>query len=65
MRVEAARIIPHPVSDVWEFVAVHHVENHPRWDPDIRLERTSEGPLAVGSSIRRHSTRRGRQSGSV
>jgi hypothetical protein len=42
---------------VWNFYAVHHVENHPRWDPDLELENTMDGPIRVGTVIHRRSTR--------
>ena len=57
MKCEVTTIIDRPVSVVWDFYAVHHVENHPRWDPDIELEKTTDGPIAVGTVISRRSTR--------
>lgn len=57
MKCEATTVIDRPVSAVWEFYAVHHVENHPRWDPDIELQRTTDGPIDVGTVISRRSTR--------
>ena len=59
MRLEVSTIVTRPVATVWEWYAVHHVENHPRWDPDLGLEKTTPGPLGVGSVIRRRSTRFG------
>jgi hypothetical protein len=44
------------VKDVWRFVAVEHVRNHPRWDPDMELEQVTEGPIGVGTLIRRRNT---------
>lgn len=55
--VEVSREIDRPVSDVFHFFAEQHVENHPRWDPDIELEQESDGPIGVGTVIRRHNTR--------
>jgi len=59
MKLEATIVVDRPVADVWDFVAVHHVENHPRWDPDIQLEQVSEGPIGVGTLITRRNTRFG------
>lgn len=42
---------------VWEFYAVHHVENHPRWDPDLELEQVSHGPIGLGTLIKRRNLR--------
>jgi hypothetical protein len=55
--VRGQTVIDRPVSVVWHFYAVHHVENHPRWDPDIELGKTTDGPIGVGTVIRRRSTR--------
>jgi hypothetical protein len=38
MLVEASTTIDRNVADVWEFYAVNHVANHPRWDETIELE---------------------------
>jgi hypothetical protein len=51
--------IARPVSEVFRFYADEHVRNHPRWDPDVKLEATSSDPLGVGSVIKRHITRLG------
>ena len=55
--VEYPQIIDRPVRDVFRFVAERHVENHPRWDPDVELEYDADEPLGVGSVIRRRNTR--------
>lgn len=55
--VEFSQVIDRPVSDVFEFMAEQHIQNHPRWDPNITLERESEGPIGVGTVIRRRNTR--------
>ena len=57
MEIEATIVVDRPVRTVWNFVAVDHVQNHPRWDPDISLEKISEGPIGVGTIIRRRSAR--------
>lgn len=59
MEVSASMTIDRPRTEVWDFCAVHHAENHPRWDPDITLERTTDEPLGVGSVLRRWNTRFG------
>lgn len=60
MNVESSTVIQRPVGSVWDFYAVHHVENHPRWDPTIELQATSDDPIAVGTIIERRVTRFGR-----
>lgn len=59
MEVEVTTVVDRPVATVWDFYAVHHVENHPRWDPDIELERISEGPIGLGTVLRRRNKRYG------
>jgi hypothetical protein len=60
MRIEVSTVIRRPVAIVWDFYAVHHVQNHPRWDPTIELRTTSEDPIGVGAVITRRVTRFGR-----
>jgi uncharacterized membrane protein len=57
MQVQVSIEIERPVPDVWRFWALEHVRNHPRWDPDITLEQISEGPMGLGTRIRRRNTR--------
>ena len=59
MRLDASIVIDRPVGDVWRFYAVNHVQNHPRWDPDIELEHTSDSPVGLGTLIRRRNSRSG------
>ena len=59
VRVEVSQVIDRPVADVFRFYAVDHVRNHPRWDPDMDLEQVSEGPIGVGTVIRRRNTHSG------
>ena len=47
MEVELTTVVYRPVATVWDFYAVHSVENHPRWDADIKPERISEGTNRV------------------
>lgn len=60
MELEVSTVIDRPVSVVWDFYAVHHIENHPRWDPTLELEATSDGPIGVGTVIKRRATRFGK-----
>lgn len=53
VRAQASGIIDHPVSKVFQFHAVEHVQNHPRWDPKMRLENLTDGPMGVGKKIKR------------
>jgi uncharacterized protein YndB with AHSA1/START domain len=59
MKLEVTTTIDRPVATVWDFYAVHHIENHPRWDPSLELEAISDGPIGVGTVIKRHVTRFG------
>ena len=59
MLVEASTTIDRIVADVWEFYAVNHLANHPRWDETIELEATSGDPIGVGTVIKRRVTRFG------
>lgn len=57
MRVSVSTIIDRPPSTVWQFVAVDHVENHPRWDEKMELQPLTDGPIRVGTRIARRHTR--------
>lgn len=59
MYVEASETVARPVTVVWDFCAVNHGRNHPRWDPDIRLEQTSGGAVAPGTVFKRWNSRFG------
>lgn len=60
MEIEVATIVDRPVSKVWHFYAVDHVENHPRWDPTLVLEVDSDDPIGVGTVIKRRANRSGK-----
>ncbi|MFP5331441.1 MAG: SRPBCC family protein [Acidimicrobiia bacterium] len=60
MEVEVSTTIDRPISTVWDFYAVNHVENHPRWDPTIELTVDSDEPIGVGTVIKRRTNRFGR-----
>lgn len=57
MDVQVSTEVARPVGDVWRFYATEHVRNHPRWDPDMHLEQLSDGPIGLGTRIRRVNTR--------
>lgn len=59
VRLQVSQVIDRPVAMVFRFYADHHVRNHPRWDPDIELEQVSDGPIGVGTLIRRRNRRSG------
>ncbi len=59
VRMELSQVIDRPVSDVFRFYAVHHVQNHPRWDPAIELWLDSDDPIRVGTVIHRRNSRSG------
>jgi hypothetical protein len=53
MNISASTDIARPVAAVWRWYAVDHVRNHPRWDPQMELEQVSDGPIGLGTRIRR------------
>jgi hypothetical protein len=55
--VQVSTEVDRPVGDVWRLYAAEHVRNHPRWDPDMHLEQLSDGPIGLGTRIRRVNTR--------
>jgi uncharacterized membrane protein len=57
MKVHVSTVVNRPIAAVWDFYAVHHVENHPRWDPDLELEKLSDDPIGLGTLIKRRNTR--------
>jgi hypothetical protein len=59
MQLYVSEVIDRPLADVFRFYAVNHVQNHPRWDPDMQLEQLTEGPIGVGTVIRRRHTHYG------
>jgi uncharacterized protein YndB with AHSA1/START domain len=60
MRIEVSTTIDRPVAEVWRWCAVEHVRNHPRWDPDMEMAQISEGPIGLGTRIRRRNVRWGK-----
>ena len=59
VRMEVSQEIDRPVPVVFKFFADDHVRNHPRWDPDIELWRTSDEPIGLGTIIHRHNSHSG------
>ena len=57
--VKVSQTIDRPLAKVFRFYAVEHIRNHPRWDPDIELWPVSDGPIGVGTVIRRRNSRSG------
>ena len=60
--VRAEQVLHCPPQTVFDFVATHHFENHPKWDPDVlEMRQTSPGTLGVGTKadlVRRQGSRR-------
>jgi hypothetical protein len=60
--VRAEKVLHCPPQTVFDFVATHHFENHPKWDPDVlEMRQTSPGTLGVGTRadlVRRQGSRR-------
>jgi hypothetical protein len=51
--VTVERVVERPPEVVFDFVARHHFENHPRWDPDlVEMSQTSRGPVGIGTTAR-------------
>jgi hypothetical protein len=59
MKLEASEVIDRPAETVFDFVGVHHVANHPRWDLKLELEQVTDGPIGVGTVVRRRHTHSG------
>ena len=57
--VQVLEIVDRPVADVFRFYALEHVRNHPRWDPNMQLKQVTDGPIGVGTIIKRVNTRSG------
>jgi uncharacterized membrane protein len=59
MKLEISVVIDRPPGVVFDFYAVNHVRNHPRWDPHMKLTQLTEGAVGVGTRIHRRHTRLG------
>jgi hypothetical protein len=61
LQFESIQVINKPIDKVFQFYAVEHVRNHPRWDSDIELWLDDEtAPLGVGTIIHRINKRSGK-----
>ncbi len=58
-KVQVSQVIDRPVAEVFRFFAIEHVHNHPRWDPYMHLEQVTDGPIGVGTIIKRINSRSG------
>jgi hypothetical protein len=59
LQLESTQEIDRPVDKVFQFFAVDHVKNHPRWDEDIDLWLDSDEPIGVGTIIHKCNRRSG------
>ena len=59
IQLQVSQVFERPVEAVFDFLARQHVRNHPRWDPDIKLELDSDDPIGVGTIIKRVNSRSG------
>ena len=59
VKIQVSEVIDRSVAEVFHFHAYEHVRNHPRWDPFMQLERVSDGPIGVGTIIKRINSRSG------
>ena len=57
LQFESAQVINRPIGKVFQFYAVEHVRNHPRWDPDIKLWLENNVPLGIGTFIHSRNSR--------
>jgi len=56
LRIELSEVIDHPISDVLAFYADDHLENHPRWDPEMQLSLATDGDVGIGTVFNRRHT---------
>lgn len=51
--ISVERVIARPPRTVIDFVAAHHFQNHPKWDPDVlEMTQTSPGVVRTGTTAR-------------
>ena len=58
-KIQYSQEIDRPIDKVFHFMVTDHIRNHPRWDPDMELEQVSDGPIGLGTVIRRRNSRSG------
>lgn len=56
MKIELSEVIGHPIADVFAFYVDNHLENHPRWDPDMQLSLATDGEIGIGTVFNRRHT---------
>ena len=56
MKVELSEVVHHPISEVFAFYADNHLENHPRWDPEMQLSLATDGEVGIGTVFNRRHT---------
>jgi hypothetical protein len=56
LKIEMSEVINHPISDVFKFYADNHLENHPRWDPEMQLSLATDGEVGIGTVFSRRHT---------
>ena len=49
-------VINRPISEVFAFYADDHLENHPRWDPEMQLSLATDGDVGIGTVFNRRHT---------
>ena len=54
--MELSEVIAHPISEVFAFYADDHLENHPRWDPEMQLSLATDGAVGIGTVFNRRHT---------
>ena len=59
VQIQVSTVIDRPVAKVFQFIARELVRNLPRWDPYMELEQVTDGPIVVGTVIRRRNSRSG------
>jgi hypothetical protein len=59
MKLQMTQLVERPPADVFRFIATDHVRNHPRWDTKMSVEQLTDGPMGVGTVIRRRHTHPG------
>ena len=54
--MERSETINRPVSEVFAFYADDHLQNHPRWDPEMELSLATDGEVKIGTVFNRRHT---------
>lgn len=59
MKLAVSKVINRPPAVVFQFYAVNHLRNHPRWDGKMELCQLTDGPIGVGTRFHRRHARVG------